>query len=266
MINIKKLSIIGLILLVVGAVGSIITFNSFNKSVSVDEEKVIQDRAIKSIEIDSDNERVEVVPSDDSQTIVQLSGRSTENVDEQLTVDVKGDTLSVQLRDKKLFNFFNFIGTDLTLTVYLPEKAYKLLKVNIDNGTFAANQLEIKAVKARTNNGHIQLENIEAKMVDVESDNGEISLENVTGEINGKVNNGKIYLETNNPDRPIALESDNGSIKIKTDNVPTNATFNVDVDNGHINIFDKYSGNAVFGNGENVISLKTNNGKITVTK
>lgn len=40
MINIKKLSIIGLILLVVGAVGSIITFNSFNKSVSVDEEKV----------------------------------------------------------------------------------------------------------------------------------------------------------------------------------------------------------------------------------
>ncbi|WP_099156705.1 DUF4097 family beta strand repeat-containing protein [Virgibacillus ndiopensis] len=266
MINIKRISIIALILLLVGAIGSIITFNSINKPVSVSEEKIINTNDFTDIEIEADNEKVEIVSTDDQTTKVELVGRSTEQIQNQLKVEIEENTLSITLENEKLFNFFHFMDSNLTLKVSLPEKVYESLQVDIDNGTVYAEQLNIKAVKGETNNGHIEMEDIVATTINVESDNGKISLENVSGEINGETNNGKIYLETNDLDRPITLECDNGSIEIETENEPANATFNVRVDNGHINIFDKYSGNAVFGNGENLIKLTTNNGKIKVTK
>lgn len=42
--------------------------------------------------------------------------------------------------------------------------------------------------------------------------------------------------------------------------------FDVHVDNGRINILDKYEGNTVIGKGTHVIKLTTNNGRVTVTK
>jgi DUF4097 and DUF4098 domain-containing protein YvlB len=62
------------------------------------------------------------------------------------------------------------------------------------------------------------------------------------------------------------LESDNGSITIQTDKEPNNVTYDVQVDNGNINIFNKYTSSSVLGNGDNLIKLKTNNGRITITK
>ena len=61
-------------------------------------------------------------------------------------------------------------------------------------------------------------------------------------------------------------KSNNGRIEIETENEPTNVTFVVQVDNGSINILDKYKGSTVIGNGENLVKLKTNNGKIQVLK
>ncbi|WP_404452557.1 DUF4097 domain-containing protein [Virgibacillus necropolis] len=265
MSNIKKIAIIGLTLLVIGAVGSFITFQSIDNSISVDEERIVNNNAFTEIEINADNQRVEIIPTDDSQAKVALEGRSREDMEKRLSVDVEGDKLSIEVEDKKVFSFFHFMGADLTLRVSLPEKQYESLQIDIDNGTVHAEQLNIKDIHAETNNGHLELEDIQATSVKAESDNGKISLKNVSGELYGETNNGEINLETTNLNRPIVFECDNGRINIETDKEPTNATFNVHVDNGHINIFDKYSGNAVFGNGENMIELSTNNGEITVT-
>ncbi len=71
---------------------------------------------------------------------------------------------------------------------------------------------------------------------------------------------------TKHLDRPIQLASDNGSIIIRTEKEPTNATFDVHVDSGHINILDKYSGSTVVDKGDNLIKLTTDNGEITVEK
>lgn len=266
MTKIKKTMIIALILVGIGLVGSIVTFNLADEPLTVAEEKTIESKDITAIDIRANNETVKVISTTDQATKVELTGKATNNAKDDLSVAVEGNTLSIQTENQRKFFNFDFFTTSLTLTVYVPEKVYESLQVNIDNGQFQAEQLAVTNLDAKTNNGRIEISNIEANQVKVESDNGKLILEDVQGEIQGKTNNGSISLVTNNLDRPIELESDNGSIKIKSENEPTNVTFLADTGNGTISIFDKYNGNAVIGDGDNIIKLRTDNGRISVTK
>lgn len=266
MTNVKKISIIALILLLVGVVGSILTFNLMESPTAISEEKVIDNNNITALDIHANNQTVKIISTKESTTKVELTGKGTKESKDELSVGVEGNTLAIQTVNQRKFFHIDFFGTSLTLTVYLPEKVYESLQVDIDNGHFEADQLTIKDVDAKTNNGTIEMSNIAANLVKIESDNGKLILEDVDGEIVGETNNGSISLVTSDLDRPIELESDNGSIKVKSDKEPTNATLRVDTDNGKINIFDKYNGNAVIGDGDNLIKLSTDNGRITLTK
>lgn len=266
MINAKKIAIIALVLLVVGALGSLLTFQSLNDSTSVNEEKTFSSNTITDIEISANNEEVEVISTADSTTKVELTGTSSEEIENYLSANVEGETLSIELKDERLFDFFNFIGTNLILKVYLPETTYNSLQADIDNGSFQAEQLSINTIEAEVDNSHFEMKDIAAAMVNVEADNGSISLENIEGKINGNVNNGEIYLKTNNLDRPLTLESDNGNIEIETDQEPTNAIFDIKTDNGEATVFGSSNWNTVIGNGDNQIKLTTNNGNIDVVK
>lgn len=263
---VKKMVIVASILLVVGVIGSIVTFNFMDDPAPIAEEKVIDTNDITAINIRANNETLNVIPTKKQTTKVALTGKATRNSKDELFVGVEGNKLSIRTENQRKFFSFDFFTTSLTLTVYLPEKVYESLQVDIDNGHFRAEQLTVNDIKARTNNGQIKMSNIEARTVKVKSDNGKINLEDVEGEIVGKTDNGAISLVTSDLDRPIELESDNGRITIQSDKEPTNATFRVDTDNGDINIFDKYDGDAVIGDGKNVIKLSTDNGRITVAK
>jgi len=107
------------------------------------------------------------------------------------------------------------------------------------------------------------MENITAVMVNAETDNGEVSLEHVEGNINGDVNNGRIYLQTSHLD---TLETDNGNIDIETEKEPTNAILDIKTDNGKATVFGSTNWNTVVGDGDNLIELNTNNGEINVVK
>ena len=125
-------------------------------------------------------------------------------------------------------------------------------------------ELNIRNLKVETDNGRIELNKIVAENVDVKSANGRLEFNYVEGNLKGSSNNGKIMLATRDLDRNIQFESNNGKITINTDKEPTNTTFKVSVDNGKINILDKYEGNTVIGKGENLVELESNNGKIEV--
>jgi len=154
----------------------------------------------------------------------------------------------------------------LTIKVTLPEKQYKSMMIHTDNGEIQAAGLNADQLTADTNNGRIELKEIASKNVEVEADNGKLMLDHVSGKIKGKTNNGQINVKTIDLERSIQLETDNGRIEIVTEKEPENVAFDVHVDNGRVNILDKYEGNAVIGDGDHVIKLKTNNGKISVTK
>ncbi|PKG25305.1 DUF4097 family beta strand repeat-containing protein [Niallia nealsonii] len=267
MINFKKILMIATFLIVIGAVGSLLTFRLVDKGGSIQEKRTFDQKNITAIEVDSDNARVEIVPSKDMVMKVELSGKGAKDDKKDFSAKVEGDTLLVSMK-KEDFRFFHFdlFTKSLTLKVILPEKQYDSLAVNNDNGYVQIKDLNVKRLDAETNNGRVDLKKIISSNVNVETDNGKLTLDDVSGNIKGKTNNGRISIKTADLDRSIQLETDNGSIEIETEKEPTNVAFDVQVDNGRVNILDKYEGDAVIGNGDNIVKLKTNNGRISVTK
>ena len=75
MINIKKIAIAALILLLIGVAGSLFTFKSMNKSEQVSEEKIINNDRYTNIDITTDNAKIELIPTNDATTKVELSGK-----------------------------------------------------------------------------------------------------------------------------------------------------------------------------------------------
>ncbi|MCM3112714.1 DUF4097 family beta strand repeat-containing protein [Lederbergia lenta] len=283
MINVKNISIIALLLLLIGIVGSIITFKSLGKPEPVSEKRGIDDDQFTNINIVAGNAKVEILPTKDTKATAELSGKAKNYVFE---ANVEGNTLAVVLKEKhwKLVSF-DFFSTALTLKVYVPEKQYDTIQIESNNGRFHAENLVAKEMNVKTDNGRIELENIESSTVKaeanngrielksikalsvaVEADNGKILLEDVDGKLSGKTNNGRISLVTNNLERQIDFATDNGSIKIQTEKEPKNVTFDIKVDNGKVDILGSSDRSSIFGNGEHLIKLKSNNGGIKVTK
>ncbi|WP_088051329.1 DUF4097 family beta strand repeat-containing protein [Virgibacillus dakarensis] len=303
MINMKGLSIIGVLLLAVGIIGVVLTYHSAFQKESISEKKMIADDQFKTIDIQTDNSTVEFIATDDSEPRAELTGKRLKNGTEKFTVDVTNHILSIKLADeqRELFSF-DFFSPSLTLKVYVPEKQYHSLIVSNDNGKIFVNHVnadEINAVtsngrlefneitgsklNAKTSNGRIKLTGLEVKEVDVhsdngtvelkqaaasiirsETDNGKITMDDVNGEIVGKTNNGRISLSIHDLNQPLELESNNGRINVAAEKAPQNATFIVKTGNGKVNILNKYDGSTIIGNGDNVIKLTTDNGSITV--
>ena len=267
MVNIKKVSIIALFLLLVGTVGCLLTFRTAIKTESVSIEKVIDNQNITSVQLDSDNADVKIIPTNDTVAKVTLSGRGKPDTKKSFSAKVNGNTLSIKQNYHQLkFFTFDFFSTKLTLKVFLPEKQYNSLKIENNNGLVQLNNLKINHLTATTDNGRITIKNIPANSTYVESNNGQINLIHVDGKIKGMTDNGRITLITKDLDHSLNFSSSNGSIMIKTEKDPTNVTFDTHTDNGSVNILGKYNGNAVIGNGDNLIKLSTDNGSINVTK
>ena len=231
------------------------------KSEQVSEEKVINHDRYTNIDITTDNSQIELIPTNDATTKVELSGKAAKKDKYTFAADVEGNTLTIQLkeRQKKLVHF-DFFSTSYLLKVYVPEKLYDTVQLESDNGRVKVESLQAKDIDVETDNGRIELNNVQGTSVTTEShngrielksvaastvmvkaDNGKIILDDVEANISGKTHNGSISLVTNQLDRHIDFESDNGSIKIETaEKEPTNASFDVKVDNGRVNIFGKF--------------------------
>ena len=265
--NIKKLSIAALILLVVGVAGSLLTFKSMTKTVTVSEQRVMEHQDITDILVTSDNSQIEIIPTKETNIIVELSGKIAKTKKHTFEAETEGQTLKVRLREiQRKFPNFGFFTGSLVLKVYVPEKTYDVLDVQLANGRVKARELDVKSAQVSTINGRIELQNIQTSNIEISSQNGQILLDEVEGDMKGSVTNGSISLKTGNLTRPISLDSVNGKITVITDKEPENVTFDVNVTNGNVNIFGKTTKSALIGNGENLIRLSTVNGSINVKK
>lgn len=184
----------------------------------------------------------------------------------QLIVAEAGDTLSIETsKPRSAFNLFSGIR-ELNLTVYIPKKIYESVQVDVDNGSLQANQLQAANVKATARNGTIRLDHVNADMVRVESNNGNIFLDHVTGDLVGETNNGRIIMSTDDLEQNIDFYTNNGIIEIQSLKEPTNAILDIRAENGKIQVFGQSDWASVIGDGEHLIKLRANNGKITIKK
>lgn len=260
----KTIFVLSLLLVLAGGILLIFTVN--NVFDNKETKKVIEGASFTNIEVLTNNASVEIMPTKDSEATVEYSG-ANKKAKFTFDVNVKRDTLNVQLKEKRRFFFwFGFNTKDLKLTISIPEKHYDRIQVESDNGRITAETLEAEMLKLDADNGQIQVINTKTETVDVETDNGQIIFEHVEGEINGRTDNGRISMITKSLNQQIDLETDNGSIEVKTDSEPTNATIETKIDNGKVTIFGNDSKRAIYGNGKHLINLQTDNGRITVTK
>ncbi|MGE6489985.1 DUF4097 family beta strand repeat-containing protein [Paenisporosarcina sp. NPDC076898] len=261
----KNKLVISVVLLLGVAGGVTYMFNSMKVYGQNDDTKLIQD-AFTNIEVTTNNAEVVIVPTKSSEATVEYTGANKKHK-YIFNVDVKGDTLFVQLKQKRRFFFsFGFNSSDLKLAVNVPEKQYKNLHVESDNGRISVENIQSEGIMLETDNGQIQVKKVLAKNVHVESDNGKIVLEDIKGKIKGETDNGQISLITKKLEWPIDLATDNGSITVKTESEPENATIDAKTDNGKVTIFGDKDNFVKYGKGKYLITLRTDNGPITVTK
>ncbi|MCZ8532538.1 DUF4097 family beta strand repeat-containing protein [Psychrobacillus psychrodurans] len=262
-VSIKKIGIIAIIVVVLGAainVGMNIA-GGFIKNT----EKIELAEEFSRIDIAGDNTAIEVVRTSASNGKVEFI--SKKNSSNKLNAYVEGDTLHVKMK-KKLFNVFdfgfNFSGNKIIVSV--PDEKYDELTTQTSNGQIFVQELQFENIEIESNNGKIVLEDLESKMVNVKTNNGKIDLHHVNGDIQAESDNGQISMVTDNLDRSITLETNNGLVDIRTTSEPKNATIQAEIDNGRIDIFGSSNEKTVFGNGENMISINTDNGIISLKK
>ncbi|KKK39232.1 hypothetical protein WQ57_05580 [Mesobacillus campisalis] len=267
MSNIKKISIVALVLLLVGITGSLLTVQAKTQSETIKEERIFNNEHFSNIEIEGDNASVEIIPANNSTTRVELVGNAKKDREYTLDADIQKNTLAVTLNEKQLkFYNFGFPDAALAIKVYVPKKKYDTLRAELANGSVTAEEMEIKTATVKTINGEIDLKGLETSTVTAQSDNGKILLEDIEGDISGKIINGSISFVTDHLDRNVDFESLNGKIEIQTAKEPANATIDAEVSHGNVTIFGDSIRDTVFGNGENLIKLTTLNGDVTVTK
>lgn len=265
----KLLIIIASCLFVLGVVGSLITYQTAGaSSEDVTETKVVENQNIMKLDIETDNARVDVLPTTDENIKVEFVAPGTNISKYKFTVEEEGNSLSIEVKEKRL----QFLSFDLDLsfkgpnvTLYLPEKQYEELDIDVINGRVNIEDVKVADVEVETVNGRIELTQLQTTTTSVSSENGGIQLTNVDGEITSEVVNGRTTVLTEDLDRSMNLESINGRIEVETAKGPTNATIEVDVVNGKVDIFGESSRSAVIGDGEHKIKLKTVNGNITVS-
>ncbi|SFL94658.1 Putative adhesin [Gracilibacillus orientalis] len=266
MINVKRIIMIACALLLVGGIGSIMSYR-FYEPVTLAVTKEIESTDITSVEIDMQNEKVEIIPTTDPVPKVELTGTEDSHTKSELVVEENNNTLSIYTENEmaKWFSF-NFFNNTRTLTVYLPEQEKQNLEVETSNGSLQARDLTVNQVNVETKNGKVELSDVVADSYQLRAYNGKIDLENVEGELAARVNNGAISLVTENLDRNINFETDNGRIKIQSEKEPTNTVFDTSVKNGRVNLFDDSDYSTVIGDGDNLVKLSTKNGSITVSQ
>ncbi len=261
----KVFLILAIFLMIVG--GILLLFKPANPLQNNEKKIEVDDSSFTSIEILTNNAAVEIVPTNDSVATVEYSGKTKKKSKFIFKADVNGDTLSIQFKEKRRsFIPFGFSSINLKLLVKVPEKQYNKIQAETDNGRIKMESIQVKDIVLETDNGAIDMKNVKATTINVKTDNGRIALDNIEGKFTGRTDNGGISLVTKNLDRPIELSTDNGRIEIQTDKEPTNATIDAKTDNGRVDIFGYDNKHTVFGNGEHLIKLRTDNGRITIKK
>jgi hypothetical protein len=265
----KLLTLIATSLVIVGIVGVLFTYKSSGAGEEVNQTEVIKNPDITEVSVKSDNATIDIEPTTEEHISVEFTAKESKYNKYKLEIDEDGDSLSIELSDKSIrfihFDLdFDFSGPQIT--VYLPKKQFENLVVDNVNGKITIEDVNVHNLNAKTVNGKIDIEDTTTESTSVSSDNGSILLKNVDGNITSDVVNGSTSLVTKTLDRTLDLESVNGKITVQTAEEPTNASIEIDVENGKTEIYGNDSRSAVYGNGEHKVKLRTVNGSVTVSK
>ncbi len=261
--KIKKLSILALILLLVGTVGSIITYKQ-SYSQELDVTKIdITDYNFTSIEISVLDANAELLPSSDSTAYMEVAGS---DFNKKLAFTVQDSLLYIKYNNKQV-KFFNLgFSKKESLKVYLPDKQYEQIVIKKNDSVFKAKNMAAKQFTISGKDGIVSLENISAADISITARDSMLELNELKGALQAKVKDGKINLVAEQLNYPVDIAANDGLITVVTQKEPENTIIQTEVRDGLTSIYGKRTSSALFGNGENKVQLSVKDGMINVKK
>lgn len=298
---IKKLSLTALALLVIGIIGSVITYASPNDP----KNKIvipISNQALSTIDINIDSTDIELIPVDDpAQARVELVGTEAKKLKEKFTVEQTDNKLAIQLRYKiRKWTQFGWVD-QLKVKVYLPEKKYELITIKGEAADLFMNKVQAKdihvtlkagdvigkeltpeSLSIKNDVGDIRLDkingNVSAQLsagdiavsdsaistLQIKTTTGDIHVKNVAGEITSSSSQGDIHINNEKIEHPISIKSKVGDIIVEAKKYPKNAQFEATSHVGDVIILGKKQQIINNSNPGILIQLETKTGDILV--
>ncbi|KRG14903.1 DUF4097 family beta strand repeat-containing protein [Lederbergia galactosidilytica] len=298
---IRKISFIAGLLLIIGLIGSIITFSSIQRN-SDSITTQIDDVPFSHLKVDVNNVDIELVPSE-GEVKIDVSGANSQELMDGIKIDQQEDTLIIQSNHKRIKWFSFGFDSSSKIKLFLPEKEYKKVELNSHsgdvylanitgkdiqtqtrNGDIVANNISsqlftvkttsgdisLETIKAdihtKTTNGDTTLSNVKAKSIQTASGNGDILLKDVSGEIQAENKNGDFTVKNQQITDPITAQARTGDILITAENYPENVQFETASKVGDILIFGKNQQTINNQNPGILIHLETTVGDIIVKR
>ncbi|WP_075980065.1 DUF4097 family beta strand repeat-containing protein [Bacillus massilinigeriensis] len=219
----KKLASGLLLLLVIGMVGTIVSlkanggfsFDTYN----VSDKKTVNGENIEEVEIDSSSSDVKVVPTDEKEISIELSGKVSKKLKRKLQLDVveRGNKLEVALKGENQLKFnIGVLIVDTNINVYLPEKVYQSIKVETSSGSNEIDSLKAKELSLRTSSGDLLArDSVAEDTFIIQSSSGEVDLKNNKANIfDVKVSSGSLYA-VDLDGKESTFHSSSGEISLK---------------------------------------------------
>lgn len=257
----KKVSIVALLFLIIGLVGASLTSKQATAQMPL-EEIEITDSNFQQIEILTYDAKVEVHSTNRNNAYIEVSGKK---VDKRLSLSVQDSLLFIKYNNKefKLFNF-NLFAKEESLKVYVPERDYDQIKVTMHDGLLSIEKVNTDQLIVKGRDGKISLKDITANTTQIQGNDGILDIYNVLGAVNANMKDSIIKMQLNEIEAPINLEARDGMIQLAVTEEPQNTFINTSIKDGFVTIFGERMSSMLYGTGDNKVTLKLGDGKITV--
>lgn len=218
----KKIMYGALIIILIGVMGLIVTINtSGNKifafdTVDIYEKQEINGDHIKELLITSTSYDVNVVPTDETDISIELSGKAGKQSKDsyKLKVDENKGKLKININSKDKFPIIGFNFIRVNLDVKIPQKLYDSIQINTSSGDIRTEDLEVKDLNMKTSSGDI--ESFGGKVESILTINtlsGDITANNITADrIAMSTKSGDIEANDNQAQK-IQLETTSGDVE-----------------------------------------------------
>lgn len=209
--------------------------------VPVDMEKVLDGGSIQSFSLSTDIADATFVSSPTNDLRIRLSGEINEadvartgivveensKTDVSVTIRAK-DPIQIGIDVTRLFNVFN---KRAKLTVELPDKIYKSLKVKTETGDLAMPAVRAETLQLQSDTGEITLAGFTGTDLTVSSNTGTMRLEHISSTLDLRSDTGHIVADLDALPGGASLATDTGDIQL-TMKAPLPADFDFASDTG----------------------------------
>ncbi|GIO85786.1 hypothetical protein J25TS5_27180 [Paenibacillus faecis] len=247
--RLRNITRLALLLIAVSVIGNAVMYLLGNSPFNLGDlsvERTVDAELADQIRIETETEKMEVLPIKGDEIRAVLRGKTTKKWLEDYRIDIVEDQGSIRIKviQDSRFRFFDFY-TDLKLTVGIPEKKLSRLQVVSDTGD-------------------ISIDSVSADIYSAVSDTGSIRLDIQEGEIQARTDTGTIAVSLRHIAHDIHAETDSGDITIQTALIPQALRTKLSAGSGKTDVSLPHYRDGGIGEGGPWMELVSDTGNLTV--